>query len=70
MNDIKSMTVSTVISSISSGEMKVEDLATLYGKTTRTIQKYIKTLGYVWNPKDLLVIPTVVIMIASYLLKL
>lgn len=58
MNDIKSMTVSTVISSISSGEMKVKDLATLYGKTDRTIQKYIKSLGYVWNPKERKYSPT------------
>lgn len=58
MNDIKSMTVSTVISSISSGEIKVKDLATLYGKTDRTIQKYIKSLGYVWNPKERQYSPT------------
>lgn len=58
MSDIKSMTVSTVISSISSGEMKVNDLATLYGKTDRTIQKYIKSLGYVWNPKERQYSPT------------
>lgn len=52
MDDIKSMTVSTVISSISSGEMKINDLATTYGKSDRTIQKYIKLLGYVWSPKE------------------
>lgn len=51
MNDIKSMTVSTVISSISSGQMKVKDLASAYGKTDRTIQKYIKSLGYKWSPQ-------------------
>ncbi|MBG9689949.1 hypothetical protein J1907_23790 (plasmid) [Lysinibacillus sphaericus] len=52
MNDIKSMTVSTVISSITSGQIKVSDLATTYGKADRTIQKYIKSLGYIWSPKE------------------
>lgn len=52
MSDIKSMNVSTVISSISSGQMKVDDLASVYGKSNRTIQKYIKSLGYVWNAKE------------------
>lgn len=52
MNDIKSMTVSTVISSVSSGHLKVNDLALAYGKTDRTIQKYIRSLGYVWSPKE------------------
>ena len=58
MNDIKGMTVSTIISSISSGEIKVKDLATLYGKTDRTIQKYIKSLGYVWSAKERKYLPT------------
>lgn len=58
MNDIKSMIVSTVISSISSGQMKVSDLATAYGKTDRTIQKYIKSLGYIWSPKEKVYLPT------------
>ena len=52
MSDIKSMDVSTVISSISSGQMKVSDLASVYGKTDRTIQKYIKSLGYTWSAKE------------------
>jgi len=52
MTDIKSMNVSTVISSISSGQMKVKDLALAYGKADRTIQKYIKSLGYVWSAKE------------------
>lgn len=58
MSDIKSMDVSTVISSISSGQIKVSDLASVYGKTDRTIQKYIKTLGYVWIPKGKKYLPT------------
>jgi len=58
MNDIKSMDVSTVISSISSGQIKVKDLATAYGKTDRTIQKYIKSLGYVWSAKERQYLPT------------
>lgn len=52
MNDIKSMDVSTVISSISSGQIKVDDLASVYGKSNRTIQKYIKSLGYTWSAKE------------------
>lgn len=51
MNDIKSMNVSTVIDSISKGEIKVKDIASVYNKTDRTIQKHIKTLGYVWDAK-------------------
>jgi len=58
MNDIKSMDVSTVISSISSGQIKVKDLATAYSKTDRTIQKYIKSLGYIWNAKERQYLPT------------
>lgn len=58
MNDIKSMTVSTVISSVSSGQMKVDDLASVYGRSNRTIQKYIKSLGYVWNAKEGKYLPT------------
>lgn len=58
MDDIKSMSVSTVISSISSGQIKVNDLAITYGKTDRTIQKYIKSLGYIWNPKEKGYLPT------------
>lgn len=58
MDDIKSMSVSTVISSISSGQIKVNDLATIYGKTDRTIQKYIKSLGYIWSPKEKGYLPT------------
>lgn len=52
MVDIKSMDVSTVIGSVSSGQIKVKDLALTYGKTDRTIQKYIKSLGYVWSAKE------------------
>lgn len=52
MNNIKSMTVSTVISSVISGQIKVSDLASVYGKSDRTIQKYIKELGYVWDAKE------------------
>jgi len=51
MSDIKSMDVSTVISSLASGQIKVNDLALAYGKTDRTIQKYIKSLGYTWSAK-------------------
>lgn len=58
MDDIKSMTISTVVSSISSGQIKVSDLANAYGKTDRTIQKYIKSLGYAWNPKERKYVPT------------
>lgn len=58
MSDIKSMTVSTVISSITSGQIKVSDLATTYGKADRTIQKYIKSLGYIWSPKEKVYLPT------------
>lgn len=58
MNEIKGMTVSTVVSSISSGQIKISDLANTYGKTDRTIQKYIKSLGYVWSPKGKKYLPT------------
>ncbi|MFC9543000.1 hypothetical protein ACFTQ7_24665 [Lysinibacillus sp. NPDC056959] len=52
MTNIKSMNVSTVISSVSSGQIKVDEIALAYGKSNRTIQKYIKSLGYVWDAKE------------------
>lgn len=58
MADIKSMDVSTVISSIASGLIKVNDIAQVYGKTDRTIQKHIKALGYVWSAKERKYLPT------------
>jgi len=58
MDEIKNMTVSTVISSVSSGQIKIKDLASTYGKTDRTIQKYIKSLGYAWSAKERKYLPT------------
>lgn len=52
MSNIKDMNVSTVMDSISKGEIKVKDIAVAFGKTERTIQKHIKLLGYVWNASE------------------
>ena len=50
--NINDLDVATVINLISSGELKVKDLANFFGKSERTVQKHIKSLGYVWDSKE------------------
>lgn len=56
-NNINDLTIITVIDLIGSGELKVKDLATFFGKSERTIQKHIKGLGYIWDSKERKYIP-------------
>jgi hypothetical protein len=50
--DVKTMTVADVIKNISNQQLKVKDLAEVFGKSDRTVQAKIKALGYRWDAKE------------------